>query len=180
MELLLGCGNRRDKLIGRSGAELEWTELVTLDNDPDCKADVEWDMERLPLPFPDNHFDEVHAYHVLEHMGSMGDYRFFFAQWADLWRILKPGGIFCGVVPSPSSKWVFGDPGHTRFIAPEQLTYLNQPEYTRQVGTTAFADYRRVFRGDFDLLFNQLRDDEVSQGQFFFVLSAVKPSRISV
>jgi SAM-dependent methyltransferase len=176
-ELLIGCGNHREKVI-KSAAAPGWTDLTTLDNDPNCGADIEHDLMRLPLPFAANRFDEIHAYHTLEHTGAQGDYRWFFAQWEEFWRILKPGGLFCGVVPSPGSPWVFGDPGHTRFIPPEQLTYLNQPEYTKQVGVTAFADYRRVYRADFDVLHHEIQND--GGGQFFFVLSAVKPSRVSV
>jgi SAM-dependent methyltransferase len=179
-ELLIGCGNRREKLIGRAGSQLQWSALTTLDNDPDAGADIEHDLERLPLPVADESFDEIHAYHVLEHTGRQGDFRFFFDQWTDFWRILKPGGLFCGVVPSPKSDWVWGDPGHTRNFRPELLTYLNQPQYTAQVGVTAFADYRRVYKADFDLAYTEFRDDDISQGQFFFVISAVKPSRISV
>lgn len=177
-ELLAGCGNHRDKLLRAPDRSAEWTDLVTLDIDPNCGADVEWDLERLPLPFPDERFDEIHLYHTLEHTGRQGDYRFFFAQWADFWRLLKPGGIFCGIVPAPGSVWVFGDPGHTRSFSPEVLTYLNQPEYDKQVGKTAFADYRHVYRADFDLLGSGVIAEDPDQ--FFFVLQAVKPSRISI
>lgn len=177
-ELLIGCGNHREKILKAPQSPAVWTELTTLDLDPNCGADVEWDMERLPLPFSDDQFDEVHAYHVLEHTGRQGDYRFFFAQWTEFWRILKPGGIFCGIVPAPGSIWVFGDPGHTRVLPPEVFTYLCQPQYDEQVGKTALADYRHVYRADFDLVGNGTIPDDPDQ--FFFVLQAVKPSRISL
>ena len=177
-ELLIGCGNHRTKILRPPEGPSEWTDLTTLDNDPNCGADVEWDLERLPLPFAADTFDEIHAYHVLEHQGRQGDFRFFFAQWSEFWRLLRPGGVFCGIVPSPGSPWVFGDPGHTRFIPPEQFTYLDQREYDKQVGVTAFADYRRVYRADFDLLHSQVQNE--GGGQHFFVLQAIKPSRISV
>lgn len=177
-ELLIGCGNRREKILRAPDGPSEWTELITLDNDPNCGADVEWDLERMPLPFNDEKFDEIHASHVLEHLARQGDFRFFFAQWSEFYRLLKPGGVFCGIVPAPNSPWVFGDPGHTRFIPPEQLTYLDQREYTKQVGVTAFTDYRWAYRADFDLLYSHVRDED--GGQFFFVLQAVKPSRISI
>lgn len=172
-ELLIGCGNHRERLLKPNGNE-EWSELVTLDNDPNCRADVEWDLMRLPLPFGDSYFDEIHAYHTLEHTGSLGDHRWFFAQWSEFWRLLKPDGFFCGIVPAPGSPWVFGDPGHTRFIPPEQLTFLSQPEYDKQVGVTALCDYRRFYSADFDKI-----GEYIHEGQFFFVLRAVKPSRIS-
>lgn len=176
-ELLLGCGNKRDKVIYPVGKAV-WTELVTLDNDPNCGADVEWDLARLPLPFEDERFDEIHAYHVLEHVGAQGDFRTFFAQFTEFWRLLKPDGVFCGIVPGPGSAWVWGDPGHTRFLPPEIFTFLSQAAYTKQVGVTALADYRRFYRADFEPAFQAIGEDE--SRQFMFVMRAVKPSRISV
>jgi len=177
-ELLIGCGNRRDKLLYRPG-ESAWENLTTLDSDPNCGADVEHDLMRLPLPFEDESFDEIHAYHVLEHTGQMGDYRWFFAQWSEFWRLIKPNGLFCGVVPAVSSVWLFADPGHTRVIVPETFTFLDQSEYTRQVGTTALADYRRLYRGDFSPVFKEERASDNGDHQLYFILQAQKPSRIS-
>lgn len=174
-ELLIGCGNSRTRAIILDPKKTGWSELTTVDLDPNSGADVEWDLERLPLPFPDEGFDEIHAYHVLEHVGRQGDYRFWFAQWQDFWRLLKPGGIFCGVVPAPGTPWVWGDPGHTRAITPESMTYLDQSEYTKQVGVTALADYRHVYRADFSMVYGEIRDDS-----FFFAMTAIKPSRIAI
>ncbi len=178
-ELLVGCGNRRDKLLFRPG-ERDWEDLTTLDIDPNSRPDVEHDLERLPLPFAAESFDEIHAYHTLEHTGRMGDYRFFFAQWEDFWRLLVPDGLFCGVVPAVSSAWLFADPGHTRIIVPETFTFLDQTEYTKQVGTTALADYRRLYRADFTPVFKEERIGDDGDHQFYFILQAIKPSRISV
>jgi SAM-dependent methyltransferase len=176
MELLIGCGNKREKLISLKGKP-EWDKLVTLDNDPNCGADIEHDLERMPLPFADETFDEIHAYHILEHTGRQGDFRFFFAQWEEFYRLLKPGGLVCGIVPSRSSPWAWADPGHTKIIERESFVFLDQTEYTKQVGTTALADYRRVYRADFAPLHWEVG---VTGEQNFFVLQAVKPSRISV
>lgn len=177
-ELLIGCGNHREKLVATPNGK-DWSELTTLDLDPNCGADVEWDLMRLPLPFAGGDFDEIHAYHTLEHTGAQGDYRWFFAQWSEFWRLLKPDGLFVGIVPAPGSPWVFGDPGHTRFLPPEVFTFLDQEEYTKQVGVTAFADYRYVYRADFKLVHREIRDPGES-GQLIFVLQAVKPSRIAL
>jgi len=176
-ELLIGCGNHRQKVLKLPDGPDTWRDLVTLDVDPNCGADIEWDLGRLlhePLP-GESRFDEIHAYHVLEHTGRQGDYRWFFAQWADFWRLLKPGGHFFGIVPAPGSVWVWGDPGHTRFFAPELLTYLDQEQYRLQVGRTAFADYRHLWRADFELIQGGLVPNDPDQ--FFFVLKAHKPAR---
>lgn len=178
-ELLIGCGNSRERQMLPLNKP-DWTALTTLDLDPNCKPDVEWDLEVGPLPFDDESFDEIHAYHVLEHTGRQGDFRFFFAQFADFWRLLKPEGVFCGMVPGEGSHWLWGDPGHRRVISPAMMTFLDQDEYTRQVGRTSLADYRRWYRADLRMVWSDVKPDAAGQPVFFFVLQAVKPSRISL
>lgn len=163
----------------------DWTCLTTLDHDPNVDPQVtpehfdrhvEWDLNRhIKLPFDDDAFDEVHAYHVLEHLGAQGDFQFFFWQFSEFWRITKPGGSFCAIVPEPGSIWVWGDPGHVRVFHPALLTFLDQDEYTKQVGRTGLADYRRFYRADWRPVSMQTADDS-----FAFRLLCEKPSRISV
>jgi SAM-dependent methyltransferase len=170
-ELLIGCGNSRDKRVG-DASNPGWNDLTTLDIDPHSGADVIHDLNTLPYPFADDHFDEIHAYEVLEHTGQQGDWRFFLAQFSEFWRILKPGGLLCATCPSVTSRWAWGDPGHTRLIQPETLVFLQQPRY-EQVGRTAMTDYRAFYQADFDLAFSE----DNGQG-FKFALRAIKPSRI--
>jgi len=72
------------------------TDWVTLDCNPSCSPDVVFDLECIEssayvkenrLPIADNTFDEIHAYEVMEHYGSQGDYRGFFTGFRELWRI---------------------------------------------------------------------------------------------
>ena len=153
MELLLGCGNNLKKQVTLPGIAKEWSnELITLDWDDYCKPKVLHDMNILPYPFDDNMFDEIHAYEVLEHCGRQGDYRFFFDQFAELHRILKPGGWVVGTCPNWDSPWAWGDPGHTRIISPEALIFLCQKEYVKQVGNSPMTDYRFCYEADFELI----------------------------
>jgi SAM-dependent methyltransferase len=167
MELLIGCGNRRARKVGG-----EWTELVTLDHDPNCGADVVHDLESLPWPFDDGTFDEVHAYQVLEHLGRQGDYKSFFALFAEIWRVLKPEGVLYAEVPSIHSRWAWGDPSHTRVYQKEHLIFLDQWNYQNEVGKTSMTDFRWIWRGDFECLAAQ--DDGAD---FRFALLAHKPAR---
>jgi SAM-dependent methyltransferase len=170
-ELLLGCGSSRVKKLCYGG-RAEWSALTTLDHNADHAPDVIHDLESLPLPFGADTFDEIHAYEVMEHVGRQGDWRFFFAQWSDFWRLLKPDGLFFGTCPAASSPWAWGDPSHTRIIGPECLIFLHQPAYA-QVGATPMSDFRFVYEADFDLIHSQ-----TAGHHFEFVLRAVKPSRI--
>ena len=167
-DLLIGCGNSRNKRVVWSGTTKEWHDLTTLDIDAGCNPDVVWDLNVLPLPFADNTFDEIHAYEVLEHCGRQGDYRFFFAQFEEFHRILKPGGYFAATVPMWDSPWAWGDPGHTRVIPREALIFLDQREYV-QVGETSITDYRSVYKADFELM-----SVMESEHTFGFILRAIK------
>lgn len=169
MELLLGCGSSREKKLNTGRGQ--WSRLVTLDMNDDHKPDIVHDIAKFPLPFEADTFDEIHAYEVMEHVGQQGDWRFFFDQWSDMWRILKPGGVFFGTSPAATSPWAWGDPGHTRVLSPECMTFLHQPAYA-QIGKTAMSDYRFAYKADFD--FVHLANEGHS---FIYILQAVKPSR---
>jgi len=167
-QLLLGCGNSRKKLAGGVN-DKEWGDLVTLDFDPNAKPDVLHDLAERPWPFPDDDFDEVHAYEVLEHLGRQGDWRGFFDDFAEIHRILKPGGVLFASSPAQGSQWVWGDPGHTREISAGSIVFLSQKAYAMQVGETAMTDYRHYWKRDFDIAMSEERD-----GSHFYALRAVK------
>jgi hypothetical protein len=156
MELLLGCGRSREKKLS-TRERRAWTKLVTLDINPDCEPDIVGDASDPAFSwFPDDTFDEVHAYDVMEHFGTQGDWRYFFDHWSGIWRILKDGGLFCGISPDCESRWAWGDPGHTRIMGPEQLVYLSQEAYAQQVGQTPMTDYRFYYKADFSVMVSQV------------------------
>ena len=167
-QLLIGCGTNRQKKVTIPGMAVEWDELVTLDIDPGLKPDIVHDLNLLPMPFSDNMFDEIHAYEVLEHCGKQGDWKFFFDQFYEFWRILVPGGLMIGTVPLWDSPWAWGDPGHTRCIPKEAFTFLSLEQYA-QLGTTAMTDYRPWWKGDFEPL--GIHEEDHQMG---FVLKAIK------
>ncbi len=167
MELLIGAGHRRDKLMTRHEGDT-WKELVTLDINPSCNPDVVHDLNVIPYPFEDNQFEEIHAYEVLEHCGRQGDYNYYFRQWGEFYRILQPGGVFAGTVPDISSRWVWGDPSHTRTIQRESLLFLDRDFY-RDIGISPMSDFRSIYRGDFKLI-----KDEVQGETYCFILKAIK------
>lgn len=167
-ELMIGCGNSRNKRIQFAGIPKDFCDLTTMDLSSDCGADVVHDLNVLPYPFADNSFDEIHAYEVLEHCGVQGDWRFYFAQFSEFYRILKPNGYLMGTVPMWDSPWAWGDPGHTRIISKQCLSYLDQDHY-KQVGNNSSSDYRNVWKGNF-----QCTGFQESEHQFGFVMRAVK------
>lgn len=171
MELLIGAGASRERRLRCNGRQA-WTNLVTLDFNAEHKPDYVHDLEVLPYPFQADTFDEIHAYEVLEHLGRQGDWRSFFAQFSELYRILKPGGFLAATCPSYKSTWAWGDPSHTRVITQGTLVFLDQEQYVKQVGKTSMSDFRFAYQADFRPVWVQ-EDEEAHK----FVLQAVKPSR---
>lgn len=167
-ELLIGCGSRREKNVILTGESLEWSDLTTLDNNIDHNPDVLHDLEDLPYPFQTDYFDEIHAYEVLEHLGSQGDWQFFFDQFSEIHRILTPGGHFYATVPHHLSPWAWGDPSHKRVIPLESLVFLNQAEY-EQVGHSSMSDFRFYYKADFKVIFSTVKHETSA-----FVLEAIK------
>jgi len=168
MELLIGAGRRHVKQLFLKDKK-EWQDLITLDINADHKPDVVHDLRKHPLPFNNDMFDEIHAYDVLEHLAYQGDHEFFFSEFNEYWRLLKHGGLFFAKVPSRKSVWVYGDPSHKRIIVPENLIFLVQEEYEKQVGKTAMSDFRYIYLGNFKPIFVKEENE-----YFSFILEAIK------
>ena len=171
-QLLLGCGASREKLFN---PQEPWGDLETVDIVRDHQPNWLWDLNRRPLPMADNAYDELHAYDVLEHLGQQGDYSFFFHEFSEYHRILKPNGFFCGIVPAWNSFWAWSDPGHTRVINEGTLSFLSQDHY-KCVGSSPSTDYRSIYKADFRLHQYEYRGrkEDPNEKAFYFVLQAVK------
>ncbi len=170
-ELIIGCGKHKEKKLLRTNGSETYDNPVTLDINPDVTPDVVWDLENIPLPFEDNEFDEIHAYEVLEHIGQLGDYKFFFNQFSDFWRILKPDGCICATVPMWDSLWAWGDPSHKRIINQGSLMFLSQDEYTEQIDVkkTPMTDFRYIYKANFGTIHSNVKGRNL-----FFILRAIK------
>jgi hypothetical protein len=157
--LLLGAGSRPYKQLFRPGHEAWEGTLVRLDYNADHKPDIVADLEVLPYSWAqDEEYDELHAYEVLEHTGQQGDWKFFFAQFSEFWRILKPKGRLFATVPRWDRVWAWGDPSHKRVINHGSLTFLSQDSY-KHVGQSAMSDFRFCYKADFAFVWDDMDED---------------------
>ncbi len=81
---------------------------VNLDYIKTPAVDVIWNLEKGPYPFPDDHFTEVEAHHVLEHLPDT------LLVMGELCRICKDGARLRFGVPYFASPAYDLDPTHRR------------------------------------------------------------------
>lgn len=90
----VGCG--KNKTPGAIG----------IDINPRTDADVIHDLGVMPYPFPDDEFDEVISWHVVEHVPDVMTFI------AELYRITKDGGVIRLATPHYSNPDWPTDPTH--------------------------------------------------------------------
>lgn len=73
-------------------------------------VDIVYDVEKTPLPFKDEEFDEILCQDIMEHLDYIPLLR-------ELYRILKKGSKLRIRVPHFTSAYNFIDPTHKRFFS---------------------------------------------------------------
>lgn len=167
-QLVLGAGRYKKRRICLAGED--YKNAVSLDINPDVKPDLVWDLNNRPTPFEDNAFNEIHAYDVLEHVGKQGDWKGFFEEFTEYYRIIKPDGLFFITAPMYDSVWAWSDPGHTRIISKEMFIFLDQDNYENE--ESQMTDYRKYWKGNFKFIKDVTPHGEKNIGAY--ILKAVK------
>lgn len=103
----LGCGplKRNPSWIGVDMLDAEGVDIVG-------------DILEVLAKFPTNSVDEIHSYHLLEHMDNLPEFL------VACQRILKPGGLLKSVVPHFSNPYYYSDYTHRRFFGLYSFSYL--------------------------------------------------------
>lgn len=96
--LNLGCGRKH------------MADAVNLDVTPDTEPDIVHDLNIRPWPFPDNHFQEIIALDVVEHLDDV------IGTMEEIHRISKPGATVHITVPHFSCANAFTDPTHRHYF----------------------------------------------------------------
>jgi len=112
----LGCG-----LQPRNPFQAEAVHGVDIRGESGSNI-VAADVFNDPIPFNNEYFNYVTAYDFIEHVPrtscEQGTTRFPFVQLMDeVWRVLKPGGLFMSYTPAFPSQQVFQDPTHVNTIS---------------------------------------------------------------
>jgi predicted SAM-dependent methyltransferase len=115
--LNLGCGtDTRPGYVNLDIAALPGVDLVR-------------DLSQLPLPFPDDSFEEVLALDILEHVDHVAVMR-------ELHRILRPGGRLRLRSPHFTSRAVYLDPTHRTAYSIDTFRF-----FSRGAGRDYYFDF---------------------------------------
>ena len=119
-------------------------------------VDVVHDIEVLPLPFPDNTFEEVLCQDILEHVEYVPVLK-------DIYRITAPGGKVRIRVPHYTSRNNFTDPTHKKRFSVSTFDYFAKDTYIWNKKSDDFY---------FEYAFSELKDIHLSfdktSSRFFF------------
>lgn len=125
----LGCGPVPRNPYGRD--ELYGVDLSGGDGGFIRRAN----LATQPIPFPDDQFDSASAYDFLEHVprvlgtpDGLGTRFPFIELMNEVWRVLKPGGLFYAVTPVYPSAAAFMDPTHVNIMSKDTHTYFTRPQ----------------------------------------------------
>jgi GT2 family glycosyltransferase len=106
--------------------------FVNIDNRPETKPDILCDVME-GLPYDDNSIDIVRADDFLEHISMDLVIRVM----EEIWRVLRPGGIFESSTPSTDGRGAFQDPTHRSFWNRNSWLYYSDPAYRNLHGIKA-------------------------------------------
>lgn len=149
IHLDIGCGRNPRNPYDAS-------EVHGVDIDPDViKLGKNYKYANIAiesLPYKDNFFDSISAFDVLEHIPRQAiDFEKntiklpFIQLMNEVWRILKPNGLFYALTPAFPAKEAFQDPTHVNFITIDSYIYFcGEDAYGKRYG----------FNGNFDLIEN--------------------------
>lgn len=125
----LGCGKVR--IPGSIGVD-----RVAIEN----YVDIVHDLDQLPYPFADNSVDEIHFYHVLEHLHDP------IRKLEEIYRILKPEGVLYMRVPHFSSMGAFTDLTHIRPFGYFSFDCLDKDHYHHFYTTASFEVMEKTIK----------------------------------
>lgn len=122
--LNLGCGRHRRE------------NAINLDRVPELNPDVVHDLNKIPWPFQENQFAEVHALDILEHCADL------LAAMEEIHRVCRSGAIVRITTPHFSSANSFTDPTHR-----QHLSYFSFDYFTGEHQFAFYTQKRFLRRG---------------------------------
>ena len=120
----LGCGNHPQNPYGAE-------RLIGIDIEADPELDiVGCRVGYEPVPLEDSIADYVTGFDFIEHVPRVMFYKDefispFINAMNEIYRLLKPGGLFHGSTPAFPHPEAFQDPTHVNFITDQTIRYFD-------------------------------------------------------
>lgn len=108
--------------------------VVALDILESVHPDIVCDLEKEPIPLPDNSCKEVGIDYTLEHLSNTLEVL------SEAWRVCDHGGMVFIGVPNCTSNAAFIDPTHKKFFTFESYKYFDARE-----SEVPHYDYKATF-----------------------------------
>lgn len=138
--LNLGCGLQKRP------------DCLNVDLRPVVEPDLVWDLDRRPYPLPRDHFQQVYAHDVVEHLADVQGFL------EEVHGLLAPGGILEITTPHFSCSNSFTDPTHRHHLGYFSFDYFTEGD------TLSFYSSARFTIVDRLLVFhNRLHDRLVAR-----------------
>lgn len=102
------------------------------------------------IPIPDNSVDSVSAFDLLEHIPRTRQSRSgkpenpFIQTMNEIYRVLKPGGIFLAVTPAFPSPQAFQDPTYVNIISEETISYFDENAWATTLGYGCVGKFQKL------------------------------------
>ena len=137
----LGCGKKP-----RNPFNMEEVYGIDIREDIDARI-YRADLAIEPIPFDNNFFDVVSAHDFIEHIPRIiynPNRRFCFVELMnEIYRVLKPGGLFYSLTPAFPAPEAWRDPTHVNIITDETFTMYFDEKY-RLASMYGFNGFFRV------------------------------------
>lgn len=132
-KLVIGCGPGWPEQK-RQYAE-QGIDAVSIDIIPEFDPDFCVDMTKTGLGIAGANFDEIEAYHVLEHIQLNEDFKQIMWQ---IYLTLKPGGTVDIAVPHKDSPAAYQCYEHTRFFIEDSFMNFYENPYAKEMNLPLF------------------------------------------
>lgn len=94
------------------------------------------DLAQFPWPLPDNHFEEIRVWHILQFLPDT------VRTIEEVWRVARPNARVTIAVPYYASALAFGDPAHSRYFTEETFKFFTTDSwYIRHHGAYTNARF---------------------------------------
>jgi SAM-dependent methyltransferase len=125
-KLNLGCGLKH------------LNDHINVDVVAEVEPDLVFDLNEFPYPLPDNHFQEVRAMDVIEHVKDVP------ALMREVWRISQHGAIVEFTTPHFSCVNSYTDPTHVRHMSSSSMDYFCKDHPFNFYGSDKFEILNKV------------------------------------